>query len=133
MRIPLPNIPPLIALGLVKNWLKTVCSHNVKDIVSLYSADAILLGTIAKSIKVGKGEVSEYFEMFVEKKPCGEITSFNAQILSPRVFVADGTYTFKLQNQKGQTDEVFGRYTFVFKEDSGVWKIKTHHSSEQPI
>ena len=114
----------------VDNWLNTLCTHNVDDIVALYAPDGILLGTVAEEIAEGRSEIRKYFEMFVQKKPCGKITSMLVQNFGS-VKVVDGTYTFELQDGK-DTTVVDARYTFVFQRQQGRWMIMTHHSSKQP-
>ena len=84
------NNNPSIA---VQNWLDTLCTHNVDAIVSLYAPEGILLGTVAKEIAEGQAAIRKYFEMFVQKKPCGKITSMIVQNFG-NVKVVDGTYTF---------------------------------------
>jgi len=132
MRLRPRSISPILAFALVKKWLGAVCRYNVNEILSFYSRDAVLLGTIAENIEMGAG-IEGYFKKFVEKEPCGEVTSCFAQQLSKDILVANGTYIFRLMNTKGGIDEVNARFTFVFKEIGGVWKIKTQHSSEEPI
>jgi uncharacterized protein (TIGR02246 family) len=114
----------------VQNWLNTLCTHNVDAIVSLYAPDGILLGTVAKEIAQGQAEIRKYFEMFVQKKPCGKITSMIVQNFG-NVKVVDGTYTFELHDGKKKSI-VHARYTFVFQYRQGRWVIATHHSSKQP-
>ena len=46
--------------------------------------------------------------------------------------IADGLYTFNITNQEGEEEEVKARFTYVFKEEDGMWKISTHHSSSDP-
>ena len=94
----------------VQNWLDTLCTHNVDAIVSLYAPEGILLGTVAKEIAQGQAEIRKYFEMFVQKKPCGKITSMMVQNFG-NVKVVDGTYTFELQDGKKKSI-VDARYTF---------------------
>ena len=118
--------------GVIQNWLDVVCKHNPSDIVALYASDGVLLGTVAKSMKVGRNEIIDYFNMFVGKKPCGEITSMNVQNFGSNYAIADGTYTFKLTNEQGGIDVVPARYTFAVRKIGGAWKIATHHSSTQP-
>ena len=43
-----------------------------------------------------------------------------------------GLYTFNLTNEEGEVEEVKARFTYVFKEEDGTWKISTHHSSVDP-
>ena len=54
--------------GVIQNWVDTVCRHNADDIVSLYAPDGVLLGTVAKTMKVGQNSIIGYFNMFVGKK-----------------------------------------------------------------
>ena len=118
--------------GVIQNWVDTVCRHNADDIVSLYAPDGVLLGTVAKTMKVGQNSIIGYFNMFVGKKPCGYITDINVQNFGSDYAVADGTYTFELTNEDGEIDIVPARYTFVLRRINGEWKIATHHSSVYP-
>ena len=115
----------------IQNWVDTVCKHNPNDIVNLYAPDGVLLGTVADNIKKGRGQIIEYFNMFVQKKPCGEITSIMEQN-DGNIATVDGTYTFKLTNEDGSVKEVPARFTFVLRNIGGEWLIATHHSSKQP-
>lgn len=125
------NTPEKIR-AVIQNWLDTVCKHNPTDIVSLYAPDGVLLGTVAESMKVGQDEIINYFKMFVEKEPCGEITSMNVQNFGSDYAIADGTYTFRLTDDQGEVDIVPARFTFVVRKIGGAWKIASHHSSAQP-
>ena len=112
------------------HWLKTVCSNNSEAIVNLYAVDGVLLGTVAENIKFGRQEIASYFDMFVKKRPCGEITYMDIHDYG-EVAVVNGNYTFELEDE-GQRKKVPARFTFVLKKVSGRWKIATHHSSERP-
>ena len=68
--------------------------------------------------------------MFVEKKPCGVITSLSSQNFGDYA-IADGTYDFTLE-EDGKKEVVPARFTFVLRRNKGVWQIATHHSSAQP-
>ena len=114
----------------IENWLNTVCNHNAAHIVKLYADNGVLLGTVAQEMKVGRSEIKEYFDMFVQKKPCGKITSMNIQRYGD-VAIVDGTYTFVLQTGRGD-EEVPARYTFVLRKKNHRWLIASHHSSAQP-
>ena len=114
----------------VETWLNTLCTHDVDAIVSLYAPNGILLGTVAEEIADGRAAIRKYFEMFVQMKPCGKITSMLVQNFGS-VKVVDGTYTFELQDGDKKS-VVDARYTFVFQQNQGKWSIMTHHSSKQP-
>ena len=130
---------PEVIEEVIQNWLDTVCRHNPQDIVDLYASDGVLLGTVAKTMKVGRAEIIEYFNMFVEKRPCGKFTEINVQNFGNNYAVADGTYTFKL-TEDGETTEVPARFTFVLRKvvggpntpNRGGWLIASHHSSANP-
>lgn len=126
--------------GVIQNWIDTVCRHNPEEIVSLYAPDGVLLGTVAKTMKVGQKDIMGYFNMFVSKKPCGYITEINVQNFGSDYAVADGTYTFELTNDEGNIDIVPARFTFVLRRvvggpntpNRGGWIIASHHSSVNP-
>ena len=109
-----------------QHWLDTVCSHDAKAITELYLEDGVLLGTLAETIKTGRQEIRSYFDFFVEKKPCGVITSISSANYGD-IAVVNGTYTFDVDGEK-----VPARFTFVLKNVGHNWMIDTLHSSVQP-
>jgi uncharacterized protein (TIGR02246 family) len=119
-------------LGYVQKWLNAVCSHNLNDVMSKYSQNGILIGTIAEKILIGKPAIRTYFVDFLRKPElCGEINSSYVQILSPRSFIVSGVYTFAYR--EGTMPEiVLARYSFVFGLENNTWKIINHHSSKIP-
>ena len=50
----------------VEEWMETICSNNVENIVSLYKEDAVLLGTLDKKVRKGLDKIKEYFDFFVQ-------------------------------------------------------------------
>ena len=114
----------------IQTWLDTVCSHDPLAITNLYLSDGVLLGTVAKTIKYGHSQIRSYFDMFVQKKPCGVITSISSADYHG-VSVVNGTYVFEL-NEGGTVSQVPARFTFVLKQVGNGWRIDTHHSSAQP-
>jgi len=114
----------------IQTWLDTVCSHDPLAITNLYLSDGVLLGTVAKTIKYGQSEIRSYFDMFVEKKPCGVITDITSTDYHG-VSIVNGNYIFEI-TEDGTTTQVPARFTFVLKQIGNGWKIDTHHSSAQP-
>ena len=49
----------------IQEWMETVCSNNVKSILSLYKEDGILLGTLDSEIRKGHSEIKIYFDYFL--------------------------------------------------------------------
>lgn len=115
----------------IEHWLNIVSTHNPHDIVSLYAPDGILLGTVADNIKKGRSQIMDYFKMFVQKKPCGEIKTILIQENGDMAIV-DGTYIFQLVDDSGKEYFLPARFTFVLKVIEEKWLIITHHSSKQP-
>ena len=114
----------------VQTWLDTVCSHNSEAITNLYLSDGVLLGTLAQYVKYGQSEIRSYFDAFVQKKPCGVITTITSAEYHG-VAIVNGTYVFELTNE-GVTSQAPARFTFVLKQIGNKWLIDTHHSSLQP-
>ena len=114
----------------VQHWLDTVCTHDPQAITDLYLSDGVLLGTVAKTIKYGQSQIRSYFDMFVEKKPCGVITEISS-VNYHGISVVNGNYIFEI-TEDGTTTQIPARFTFVLKQVGNGWKIDTHHSSAQP-
>jgi len=115
---------------LISRWLYAVCSRDVNKVLSLYTADAVLLGTFAKEVKQGQ-ELVGYFRRFLSRSElCGEI---NTCILQETVAgpILSGTYTFWWVGPGGP-ERAHARFSFVFTAVDGDFLIVNHHSSAVP-
>ena len=116
----------------IEEWMETICSNNVENIVSLYKEEAVLLGTLDSKLRQGHSEIKEYFDFFVKLEPCGKITSIVEEDFGHRrMGVANGTYDFDL-TENGEKTVAPARFTFVLERTGTKWKIHSHHSSKQP-
>ena len=116
----------------IQVWMDTVCSNDSGSIASLYKEDAVLLGTLDKSVRKGRALVKEYFDFFVKLKPCGKITELVEQDYGhDRFCVVNGTYDFNLTENNEQVLAP-ARFTFVLERVGTKWMIQSHHSSKQP-
>ena len=115
--------------AIIENWLQKVESGDSKDVSKLYAEDGVLLGTMAANIKQGRRVIKTYFDTFLKKNPIGMLNSIVFQALGDEFGIADGNYTFEL-DEKGKRVFVSARYTFVVNLDTGL--IMTHHSSSNP-
>ena len=116
----------------IQEWMDTVCSKNSSSIASLYKEDAVLLGTLDKSVRKGRDLVKEYFDFFVKLKPCGKITELVEEDYGHDCFcVVNGTYDFNLTENDEQVVAP-ARFTFVLERVGTKWMIQSHHSSKQP-
>ena len=116
----------------IQEWMDTVCSNDSSSIASLYKEDAVLLGTLDKSVRKGRDLVKEYFDFFVKLKPCGKITELVEEDYGhDRFCVVNGTYDFNLTENDEQVVAP-ARFTFVLERIGTKWMIQSHHSSKQP-
>ena len=116
----------------IQEWMETVCSNDVKSILSLYKEDGILLGTLDSEVRKGHSEIKIYFDYFLKFKPCGKITKiFEDDLGYRRTAIVNGIYVFDLVEDGFQT-QAPARFTFVLDRVGTKWKIHSHHSSKKP-
>jgi uncharacterized protein (TIGR02246 family) len=124
----LPN-EEIIALG--ELWLQTVCGHDPAAVTALYAPDAVLVGTVAQTVKQGQREIKKYFNTFLTKENlCGE---FQTHVLQRyRGWAIDsGLYVFQWE-EDGVRTTLPARFSFVYRKTPHGWKIANHHSSALP-
>ena len=116
----------------IQQWMDVVCSNDSSSIASLYKEDAVLLGTLDKSVRKGRDLVKQYFDFFVKLKPCGKITELVEEDYEHgRFWIVNGTYDFNLTENDEQVVAP-ARFTFVLERIGTKWMIQSHHSSKQP-
>ena len=116
----------------IQQWMDVVCSNDSSSIASLYKEDAVLLGTLDKSVRKGRDLVKQYFDFFVKLKPCGKITELVEEDYEHgRFCIVNGTYDFNLTENDEQVVAP-ARFTFVLERIGTKWMIQSHHSSKQP-
>jgi len=114
---------------IVNNWLEVVEGGDPTQIANLYAEQGVLLGTVAENVKQGRSVIKTYFDMFVQKNPQGTLNSIIFKSLGDKHGIADGNYTFMLDDKEGR-NPVRARFTFVINLESEL--IETHHSSSTP-
>jgi uncharacterized protein (TIGR02246 family) len=112
-------------------WRAAYDSRDPARITAMYDLDAVLWGTTAKTIAATPAAIADYFKD-APKRPNARVT-FGEQ--HNRVYgdvgVSSGYYTFS-DVRDGQAVSRPARYTMVFKNRDGKWRIVSHHSSEVP-
>ena len=112
-------------------WEAAFNSREPARVTSLYDQDAVLWGTVAKTLNTTPAAIADYFKG-MPKNPTGRV-AFGEQNI--RVFgdfaINSGNYTFS-GVQDGKPTSVSARYTLVFKQRDGKWMIIDHHSSRVP-
>ena len=116
---------------LTQHWIDTVCTHDPDAVVDLYASEGVLIGTVAKRIKIGRGQIKTYFDTFLQKPQlCGVIEEDHVQSFCGWA-IHSGVYTFSWV-EKGVPTNLAARFSFVWKHLPTGWKIENHHSSAVP-
>ncbi len=110
-------------------WNDAIRTGDPDRVVELYADDAILLPTVSDRVRHNPGEIRDYFEHFLPKKPAGKIDEANIRVLGDTA-INSGLYTFTLAS--GPVKALRGRFTFVYKRAGDRWLIVEHHSSVMP-
>ncbi|MGO4568985.1 SgcJ/EcaC family oxidoreductase [Rhizobium sp. 2YAF20] len=113
--------------GLFDRWNTSLATLDPEEVVKNYSADSVLLATLANKPRLTRAERIEYFKHFLEKKPKGNIDSRDIKI-GCNWAVDVGTYTFTFKDGS----KVPARYTYTYEYEKGKWLITSHHSSMMP-
>jgi hypothetical protein len=97
----------------------------------MYEQDAVLWGTTAKTVAATPATIAEYFKD-AAKRPNARVTFGEQHIrVYGDVAVSTGYYTFS-DVRDGQAVSRPARFTMVFRNRDGQWRIVGHHSSEVP-
>jgi uncharacterized protein (TIGR02246 family) len=112
-------------------WRAAYDSRDPGRITAMYDADAVLWGTTAKTVAATPAAIAEYFKD-APKRPNARV-AFGEQHNRRygEVAVSTGYYMFS-DVRDGQTVSRPARYTMVFRNRDGQWRIVAHHSSVVP-
>lgn len=113
--------------SLFETWNSALQTGDAKQVTALYASDAILLPTISNQVRHNHAEINDYFELFLAQNPVGVINESNIRLFD-ELAINSGIYTFKLAGDA----VVQARFTFVYRNIEGEWKIIEHHSSAMP-
>jgi uncharacterized protein (TIGR02246 family) len=112
-----------------KEWIATFNTRDPERISALYAPDAILWGTVSKTIRTTHEEILEYFTESATKRP--NLRMFLGEY-HVRVYgdlgSCSGYYTSR-NPVDGQEVVIPMRFTFVFRREGDRWMIVNHHSS----
>jgi uncharacterized protein (TIGR02246 family) len=112
-------------------WRAAYNSRDPGRITAMYDADAVLWGTTAKTVAANPATIAEYFKD-AAKRPNARVTFGEQHIrVYGDVAVSTGYYTFA-DVRDGQAVSRPARFTMVFRNRDGQWRIVGHHSSEVP-
>ena len=115
-----------------KLWVEVFALNDPDRILSLYSEDGVLWGTLSPTIRSDRAALRAYFVSAFAALPNAKV-SFGEQLV--RVYgneaVNSGYYTFSF-SKDGETKSIPARYSFTYIKDGDTWKIVDHHSSTLP-
>lgn len=126
------NVKDREIAGLFDRWNSALQTGNVKSVVDLYAPDAVLQPTVSNQVRTTPEQITDYFDHFMALKPVGQINYREIRQLGSNVAMDSGVYTFTLTESNGKVRHVQARYTFVYEQVDGQWKILNHHSSAMP-
>jgi len=125
--LPLP-IADMEVRSLFSLWNNALATLDPDEVAKRYSKAPCLLPTVSDVPRTDYDSIKAYFVDFLKKKPQGVI--LESYVTSgPGWCMDDGIYEFTM----GATgDKVKARYSFVYTNEDGEWKIAHHHSSQMP-
>ncbi|KQQ56259.1 cag pathogenicity island protein Cag5 [Pseudomonas sp. Leaf127] len=118
--------------GLFDQWNAALKTGSAKSVTGLYATNAVLQPTVSNEVRATPAQITDYFDHFLALKPVGRINYREIRRLGPTAAMDSGVYTFTLTAADGKVSEVQARYTFLYTQVDGQWKILNHHSSAMP-
>lgn len=115
-------------LGLFDQWNAALATLDPDAVTALYTENGILLPTVSNQVRHNPEEIRDYFVAFLKKSPQGKIDEANVRILSDTLATNSGVYTFTF----GDGSTVTARFSYLYVQTDGGWKIMQHHSSAMP-
>ena len=110
-------------------WIATFNTRDPARISALYAPDAILWGTVSKTIRTKPEEILEYFTESATMRPnlrmiLGE---YHVRVYGD-IATNSGYYTSR-NPVDGQEVVIPMRFTFTYRRTGDRWMIVNHHSS----
>lgn len=109
-------------------WNDALATLDPETVAQRYATSSLLLPTVSDKACADYDSKVEYFTNFLKKKPQGTILESYVEIGDDMCKDA-GIYEFKMGDNG---DVVKARYSFVYIQEDGQWKISHHHSSIMP-
>ena len=113
-------------------WARALGEDDPDKVLPLYSADAVLSGTLSPTVRADQAALRDYFVTAFKVLP-GLKVAFGDQLI--RVYgdaaINTGYYTFSYVKD-GETKSLPARYSFTYVKSGENWLIVDHHSSAMP-
>jgi uncharacterized protein (TIGR02246 family) len=115
----------------VDRWAAAFSANDAAGVVGLYTADAVLLGTVSPSIAQGTDAIRAYFSRLPGSGNTVTIGERRTIVVGDAAVVSTGFYDFAIMRD-GQAIPNPSRFTFLLLKRDGQWLIAHHHSSFRP-
>jgi len=111
-------------------WNDALATGDSRIVARRYTESCSLLPTVSDVPRTDYDSVKDYFDAFLKKQPQGEIIEGFIKIGDNGDWASDtGIYEFTMGVDGSK---VRGRYSYLYVQENGVWKIQHHHSSVMP-
>jgi uncharacterized protein (TIGR02246 family) len=110
-------------------WISTFNTRDPARISALYAPDAILWGTVSRTIRTKPEEILEYFMESATRRPDlrMDLGEYHVRVYGD-IAINSGYYTSR-NPVDGQEVVTPMRFTFTYLRQGGRWMIINHHSS----
>ena len=110
-------------------WIATFNTRDPVRISALYAPDAILWGTVSKTIRTTPDEILEYFKDSSARRPNLRMVLGEYHVrLYGDIAINSGYYKSR-DPIDGEDVIVPMRFTFTYRKEGDRWMIVNHHSS----
>ncbi|KAG7344777.1 signal peptide protein [Nitzschia inconspicua] len=108
-------------------WNDALATKDPKIVAGRYAKNAVLLPTVSDLPRTSQESIESYFVDFLKREPQGTVLESFVTIGSD--WCQDsGIYEFTMKGDQ----TVRARYSYVYVNEDGEWKIAHHHSSQMP-
>ena len=119
-----------------RKWGAAIASGSVKNALSMYSSNAVLVPTYSSEILQGHKQMAPYFREFMGRPNMQVAITKVVLRKSAATPVVSGFYTITWGNA-GPNEKASARFTYAlepFRNGQGNvdWRALTHHSSVVP-
>lgn len=114
--------------AVVDRFSAAYTSNDPEAVVTLYTPDAILLGTVSPVISIGTEAIRKYFSMIKDSGNKNAIQERHTIVLGDNAVVVTGFYEFT-RMKDGKPVAGPSRFTMLITRSGGEWRIAHHHSS----
>jgi uncharacterized protein (TIGR02246 family) len=121
------------AYQIVEKWGNAFTDADVDGIAKLYAPDALMIGTLGKTVLTKPEQIRKYFEtaLNTDKPRTAKLNSSEALVVDDNTVVISGFDTVTSTKDR-QPVSAMGRVTFVVAKRGNDWMIVHLHRSPLP-